>query len=232
MRLEIASHKAVKYACTNFHYSKRYPMHNLSYSVFNAKGEWCGVIMYGRGVTPKIASPYGLKQGEVLELQRVALNGKQESTSKAVAISLKLLKKNVPVCKIVVSFADNNQNHYGIIYQASNWFYTGQIKSLPEYIDKKTGKNIHSRRVNKTGTFANTDLPIGKRYKYEEVEKIIKEKPKFKYIYPLDKSLIPLCKSLSKPYPKNAQLPHKGEGQALQPEGAFDSTAALNKTDE
>jgi hypothetical protein len=25
---------------------------------------------------------------------------------------------------------------------------------------------------------------------------------KYRYVYPLDKSLIPLCKSLSKPYPK------------------------------
>ena len=28
---------------------------------------------------------------------------------------------------------------------------------------------------------------------------------KRKYIYPLDKTLIPLCKSLSKPYPKKEQ---------------------------
>jgi hypothetical protein len=29
-------------------------------------------------------------------------------------------------------------------------------------------------------------------------------KGKRKYIYPLDKSLVPLCQSLAKPYPKNA----------------------------
>lgn len=202
MRLEIASGKAIKYACTNFHYSKKYPMHNLSYSVFNDKNEWCGVIMYGRGVNPHISRPYGLKQGQVLELQRVALNGKQKSTSKAVAISLKLLKKHVPLCKLVVSYADGNQSHFGTIYQASNWYFTGTIKSVDEYIDKATGNNIHSRRVNKTGTFNRTDLPIGKRFRHDEVERVKKDKPKYKYIYPIDKSLIPLCESLKKEYPK------------------------------
>lgn len=37
MRLEIASHKAAKYSCENFHYSKVLPAHYLGYSVFNNK---------------------------------------------------------------------------------------------------------------------------------------------------------------------------------------------------
>lgn len=29
---------------------------------------------------------------------------------------------------------------------------------------------------------------------------------KYKYLYPLDKSLIPMCKALAKPYPKHAAV--------------------------
>jgi hypothetical protein len=125
MRLEIASNKAVKYACLNFHYAKAIPNVGLAYNVFNKNNEWCGVICYGIGATNNIAEPYNLKQGEVIELVRMALNGKQDSTTKAMAISLKLIKKNAPNVKLVVSYADSEQGHYGIIYQATNWFYTG-----------------------------------------------------------------------------------------------------------
>lgn len=225
MRLEIASHKAVKYACMNFHYAKAVPVNTFGYSVFNDAGEWCGVVLYGSGATNNLASPYGLKQGQVIELVRMALNGKQESTTKAMAISLKLVKKYAPNVKIIISYADSEKGHYGIIYQATNWYYTGYSTDTNLIVN---GKREHRRSLGGRFGTCSADAIRKKGYQVE----ILKTKPKWKYIYPLDKSLIPLCKSLSKPYPKNAQLPHMGEGQALQPEGAFDSTAALNKTDE
>ena len=205
MKLEIASQKAVKYACMNFHYAKKYPLYSFSFSVFNSKNEWCGVILYGFGVSNNIHKPYNLNQGQVIELQRMALNGKQDSTSKALSISLKLLKAKCPLLKLIVSFADQNEGHYGIIYQATNWYFTNDVKSSPKYI--KDGKEIHSRNVNTRGNQV-VFGKIKKTYKYTEVEKIV-QKNKFKYIYPLDKNLIPLCKSLSKPYPKQASEVNK-----------------------
>lgn len=223
MRLEIASHKAVKYACMNFHYAKAVPVNTFGYSVFNDAGEWCGVVLFGSGATNNLAEPYGLKQGQVFELVRVALNSKHGITSKVISMALKLIKKDLPLVKLIVSYADSDQNHYGIIYQATNWFYTNYSTDNVFLIN---GVKMHRRSLNsKYGTSSYEAL------KNKGLNVIpIKTKPKWKYIYPLDKSLIPLCKSLSKPYPKNAQLPHKGEGEAIQLSGAFDSTAALNKT--
>jgi hypothetical protein len=94
MRLEIASHKAIKYACMNFHYAKSVPVNTFGYSVFNDNNEWCGVVLFGSGANNNLPKPYGLKSGQAMELVRMALNGKQESTSKAMSISLKLLVKN------------------------------------------------------------------------------------------------------------------------------------------
>ena len=66
-------------------------------------------------------------------------------------------------------------------------------------------------------------------FKKEDVIEV-KKGIKYKYIYPLDKALIPICKALAKPYPKKEQhaaLAHKGEQPDTNREGAFDSTVPL-----
>lgn len=194
MILKKASKKAIVYSCINFHYSKTRPAGaTYGYSVFNKKNEWCGTILYGRGGNPSIASPYGLKHGQVIELVRMALNGKQESTSKALAISLKLLKKDCPTVKLIVSYADKGQAHVGTIYQATNWIYETESKSSGyEYL--YNGKWTHSRTIN-----------IAKKTKGLKAELLKKRKVsgKIKYLYPLDKEIRIQVQKLSKPYLKN-----------------------------
>lgn len=202
MRLEIASSKAIRYSCTNFHYSKSVPNVGLGFSVFNDLNEWCGCICYGIGATNNIASPYGLKQGQVIELLRMALNGKQESTTKALAISIRLVSKKNPNVKLLVSYADSEQGHIGTIYKATNWIYTGYSVDTNLIVN---GKREHRRTLgSRYGTCSAEKIKM-MGFKVE----ILKTKPKWKYIYPLDKKLIPLCNSLSKEYPKkeiNAQI--------------------------
>lgn len=226
MKLTKASHKAVKYACLNFHYAKAVPSVQLAYNVFNGSGEWCGVICYGAGATPNLVKTYNLKQGQVVELVRMALNGKQESTTKAMAISMKLLKKDAPNVRLAISFADSEQNHFGTIYQATNWTYTGFS------VDKNlilNGVRTHPRSaVAKYGTRSKSQL----EKKGVDV-KVIKTLPKWKYIYPLHKSMIPLCKSLAQPYPKKqAQEVNEDKRPASSREtGGSSPTLALKKTE-
>jgi hypothetical protein len=208
MRLEKASYKAIKYACLNFHYAKAVPVNTFGYSVFNDNNEWCGVILYGTGANNNLATQYKLNQGNVIELVRMALNSKQESTSKALSISLKLIKKDLPLVKLIVSYADKDQNHNGIIYQATNWYYTGT--SMLNSTDSSwiiNGKRYHGRIISdwvksKGGLNGLSRKEFLIKY-YDINAKEYITKGKIKYIYPIDKSLIPLCKSLSKPYPKN-----------------------------
>ncbi len=205
MKLEKASYKAIKYACLNFHYAKSVPVNCFGYSVFNDKDEWCGVIVYGHGSNNNIAKPFGLKIGEVLELVRVALNGKQEFTSKAVAMSLKLIKKDIPLCKLVVSYADLDKNHIGIIYQATNWYFVGikmeNKKDCSYIID---GKRVHGRTI--TAKFKKYGLSatienIKKFYKTDDVEAYI-TKGKVKYLYPFCDETRRLCEKLKQDYIK------------------------------
>jgi hypothetical protein len=200
MRLERASYKAIQYACMNFHYAKRLPANPMiGYSVFNDSNEWCGVIVFNNG-SLAIEKPYKLNKGNVCELVRVALNGKQQITSKAMSIAIKMFAASNPLVKLLVSYADTEQNHNGTIYQATNWYLVDSKKTGDEYINPNTNKPIHSRSHSESG-YKNM---FGVRKQVFKTSQLIRVKKgiKHKYIYPLDKSLVPLCKSLAKPYPK------------------------------
>ena len=199
MRISIATPKAIKYACLKFHYAKSIPVNKYSFNIFNDKDEWCGVIIYSSGANNKIASPFGLYQGEVLELVRVALNGKQECTSKALAMTLRELHKIAPHIKLIVSYADLDQEHAGIIYQATNWIYLGKYNegSIGATIIK--GKKTHNRTVN--NRYGTSSFEYIKKYVDPNAEKFI-TKGKHKYIFVFDKRLRKKWLKENKPYPK------------------------------
>ena len=195
MRLEKASYKAIKYACFNFHYAKAVPTYSIGYSVFNDNKEWCGVVLFGGGASVNMPTKFNLRSGQYLELNRMALNGKQLCTSKVLSTAIKLIKKECPTVQMLFSYADKGQEHFGTIYQATNWFYIENIESSgTECLFKGIWK--HDRGRYNWGV---------------DFKKLPKRKKagKHKYIYPLDKSLLSLCQSLRKPYPKKAQEVNK-----------------------
>ena len=64
---------------------------------------------------------------DVLELKRLWIDDGYGSNieSYCIAQTLKMLKKDSPQTKVVISYADRNANHKGIIYRATNWLYQG-----------------------------------------------------------------------------------------------------------
>lgn len=207
MKLTRATPQAIKYACLHYHYSQCVPANTIGYNIYNDSGDWCGVVIFGTGATNNIGCPYNLPQGAVLELVRVALNGKQEQTSKAVSMSLKQLKKDVPQCRLVVSYADCDQKHLGTIYQATNWIYEGLSKGDTYFIihGKKTHRrSIHSKIVVIDGKKKNCpeSLEMVKRF-FDPEATVFRSDGKRKYLMPLDKAMRKQILPLSKPYPKN-----------------------------
>ena len=200
VELRRATPKAVRFACLNFHYARAVPTVQYGYNVYNDGGEWCGVILFGSGATPNIAKPFGLVQGEVLELVRVALNGKQTTTSECVAAALRQLHKDAPQIKIVVSFADLDQDHAGTIYQATNWIYLGKVNEglLSAFI--VNGKKTHRRTIGSMGGVQSIEW-VQKNIDPNASE--FHTKGKHKYIFVFDKRLRKQWAKNSQPYPKN-----------------------------
>jgi len=164
-------------------------MNPVGYSVFNDNDEFCGCVIYGRGANNNISKPFNLPQGRVIELTRMALNGKHGETSKVLAVSLRLIKKDIPFIDIVVSFADHEQGHKGVIYQASNWIYLGESKRQREVLCPETGKLLHKRVANS---------------RYGTIKGLEKTKIMFKhkYVYAYDKKMRNLLLLNAMPYPK------------------------------
>ena len=219
--IEKASNEAVNYACTYFHYAAHPPRGNvLGYSVFN-DGVWCGVVTFGSGANNNIGKLYNLKQGEVCELTRVALNGKQTLTSQVVAQCLKLLKKDAPLVRLVVSYADADQSHLGTIYQATNWIYVGtNLENQKDSSWIVNGKRIHGRNISDWvrshgGLKGLTRKEfIHKYYDPNAIEYVTKGKRK--YLMPLDKKMKKQISSYALPYPKEDENWQKVDRSAFK----------------
>lgn len=205
MRLTKANRHAIGYACRNFHYSKSVPATIVaSYNVYNDDEQWCGVVVYGAGATPNLGKQYGLIQGQIVELCRVALNGKQEHTSQAVAMSLKQLHHDKPMCRLVVSYADCDQSHLGTIYQATNWVYVGNMEGQRYFVinGKKTHpRTIGSHRANGGGRCIQSLECVQENF--DKNAAIFYSQGKRKYLMPMDKAMRKQIAPLAKPYPKN-----------------------------
>ena len=190
LKLNWCSHEAAKYSVEHWHYSRCLPVGKLVKIGVWEDSEFIGCVIFARGSTPNISKPYGLKMTEVCELTRVALNRHKTPVTKILKIALKFLKKSNPGMRLVVSYADQNQDHVGTIYQAGNWIYTGVSDSSTQYYFQ--GKWRHQRSMGSLFTSLK-GLNIPKR-------KILN---KYKYIMPLDKEMKNQVIQLSKPYPKS-----------------------------
>lgn len=201
IELKLANPKSIKYACLKFHYAKCVPVVSYGFNVYE-NGEWCGVILFGSGATKNIASPFGMNQGEVLELVRVALNGKQTTTSQCVAAALKKLHQLNPLCKIVVSYADLDQEHAGTIYQATNWIYLGCMNEGNRGAFIINGKKTHPRTIGAMGGIQSLS------WVKEHIDPNATEfftKGKHKYVFVFDKRLRKKYQKQGLPYPKKSK---------------------------
>lgn len=199
LKIEWATHEAAKYAVENWHYSESMPAGKLvKIGVWENK-KFIGVVLFGRGASANIGKPYLLKQTEICELVRIALTKHITPVSKIAAIAMRFLKANSPGLRLIISYADPIQGHYGGIYQAGNWLYRGRSKAQPDVIIN--GKSYHKKSANdKFGTAS----PEKIKAKYKVTAKYSVKKWKHAYLMPLDNEMRKQILPLSKPYPKRA----------------------------
>jgi hypothetical protein len=152
-----------------------------------------GVILNGRllGVMTFGVGPfYGYKlvnnatPDDVVTLTRLWLSDElpRNSESKVLGIALRSLKRDTSL-KFVIAYSDPAFGHFGTIYQATNWLYTGLSSATPLY-DIGDGMLHHSRSLaHELGSHSIrylTSQGINAR--------IVPQQAKHRYIYFLDES--------------------------------------------
>lgn len=190
LKIDWCSNEAAKYAVKHWHYSKVMPVGKMVKIGIWEDDKFIGCVLFSRGGNPNLHIAYDLKMAEICELTRVALSVHKTSVTKIIKIALAMLKKSNPNIKLVISFADQNHNHVGKIYQAGNWIYTGEGKSTPQWYYK--GEWRHQRSI---CSIFNTikGLKLKKQFILD----------KYKYLMPLDKETRKKIIQLSQPYPKS-----------------------------
>ena len=129
-----------KHWILNFHYAKRLPSISYAYGLYR-HDEMVGMVYYGTPASPSLCKGICGEEhrSDVIELNRLVLRDNlPNEASFLVSRSLKML----PTPKVVVSYADTAQDHAGIVYQATNWLFTGTTKPRTDMAGKD-GK--HSR---------------------------------------------------------------------------------------
>jgi hypothetical protein len=194
------------------HYTHKWSLCSVAYGIFYKSSINCnrfiegdtdtliGTCIYGTPVGRSASTSFSsmISPHEVLELTRlwIADGYGKNIESWAISQTFKLLKKEFPKIKIIMSYSDEEQGHKGTIYQATGFYYQGNksIALMPNYSVSLVGPPnfqwIHSRTVQSTFGSHNTDhlkKKIGKtfwrkkesnkhRYFYILTNKILKEK--------------------------------------------------------
>lgn len=201
LRLDFCSSEAARFACEKWHYSKSMPSgKTVKIGVWEDE-KFIGAIIFGQGACRHIGRPYGLPMTEVCELCRVALTKHKASVTRIIAISFKMLKKVCPKIKLVLSYADLDEGHYGGIYQAGNWAYEGVfgVGRVQFFINEK---KVHERTVSaRYGT--SSVSAIRQKLKNFKTEN---SQGKHKYLMPLDKEIAGIIAKKALPYPKRAPV--------------------------
>jgi hypothetical protein len=224
---EISPNRAKDLIVKN-HYSHKWTMCSVALGVFlkiepdpnsffkDDDEKLIGCIVYGNPVGRSAAASISdeLKIDEVYELTRLwiaDIPSAKNVESYCIGQSFEWLRRNRPKIKALLSYADNEAGHTGVIYQSTNWLYQGNstLALMPNFSLSLTGPKegfqwMHSRSV--TAKWESCNI--------EHLKKVIghtfylkKESSKHRYIYILlrgkeRKRLIKSLKHPTYPYPK------------------------------
>jgi len=193
LRLDWCSYQAAKWAVEHWHYSKTMPVaKKVSVGVWES-GEFIGAVIFSWGANPNLSKMFGLSMIECVELVRVALTDHVSPVSRIVSIACKMLEKQSPGVRLLVSFADTRENHHGGIYQAAGWIYTG---TTSEKFDFMLNGKLLQRRSYTGRNFGGT------RRRVPDGAIKVMSPVKYRYLLPLDPAMRAQIEPLRKPYPK------------------------------
>jgi hypothetical protein len=138
------------------HYSgKVVPNSQLHFGCF-LDNKLHGVMQYGPSINKKATINLVENTGwnEFIELNRMAFDEylPKNSESRCISVSIKLIKKNAPQIKWIISFADGTQCGDGTIYRASGFYLVKIKKNSSMWQNTKTGQKMQGMQFYHTMT--------------------------------------------------------------------------------
>ena len=186
LEIKQISYEQTKDLILNVHYAGRMPSISFAYGLFK-DNKIIGIVTYGSPASPFLCKGIcGVEyKQDVIELNRLVLvNNEKNEASYLISNSLKLLPKP----KIVVSYADTAQNHCGVVYQATNFLFTGTTKGRT---DQASANGRHSRH-----SLGDTQNRVYRSPKHRYVIFVCSKKQKKMYIKSLNYAIQPYPKAL------------------------------------
>tara|TARA_Y100000004_G_scaffold145147_1_gene165549 strand:- start:1323 stop:1901 length:579 start_codon:yes stop_codon:yes gene_type:complete len=145
--IERCNREEIKDFVETYHYSKSINGLNSSYCFkLLREGKIIGAIIYGKPAMPSIWKVYAQAPEELIELRRLCCidDTPKNTESYFVGRTLRWLKRNTEIKK-VVSYADPNFGHAGIIYRATNFTYIGRTAKCKMIVFN--GKRYHPKAI-------------------------------------------------------------------------------------
>lgn len=165
-------------------------------------GKLHGVMSYGSPLDKRKVLPLVQPSlwNEMLELNRMAFDEylPKNSESRCIAVSFKLLRKNAPQIKWILSFSDGTQCGDGAIYRASGFVLTGIVKNS-NTCKLPNGTVIHKMTLESSPTSKRAELNgqsyyeiTGGKYDFSKYIKAVNGSVlcgfQLRYIYLIDKT--------------------------------------------
>lgn len=163
-------------------------------------GELLGVLQYGYAMNPASAGSVveGTGMTEYLELNRMWLDDRapRNSESRALAASIRLIRRIRPAVKWIQSFADERCGLFGTVYQAAGFTYHGEHRGIFWELD---GEFYH----NSLATNSRSAKGPRAAHLLANIDRATKNKLRqFRYLRFLKPRFAKGCRYSARPFPK------------------------------
>jgi hypothetical protein len=181
------SRKEIKDFIETWHYSKSINgvISDYCFKLEDSSDNLIGGMIYGRLAMASCWKKYGNEEADVSELRRLCCidNTPKNTESYFIGNTLRWLAKNTTI-KTIVSYADRNFGHEGIIYKASNFTHVGDTSKGRVIVYE--GKRYHDKciRTKHKGELKPFSIKIKEALDSGEAY-YIKTLPKYIYCYNL-----------------------------------------------
>jgi len=189
----------------NNHYSGKF--YNATYLHLGVFVDDCllGVLQYGYAMNPASQDSVvaGTKIDEYLELNRMWLHDAlpKNSESRAIAFSIKIIRRAFPKIKWIQSFADERCGLGGVVYQACNFSYYGEHYAVFWTLD---GETFHNSLMTRDPNLSKSAAYLQKNKDRATQQKL----RQFRYLYFMKPRFAKGCRLQRQQYPKiNATRP-------------------------